>query len=87
MGIRTNIDLRDIDANRSQLIQQQLHDLEVEIQAELALASESGVEKVNWLEAQRQAILTLIEKKKIKRRRGGDIVSRKCNLFCQSSAL
>ncbi|KAL3797514.1 hypothetical protein HJC23_009878 [Cyclotella cryptica] len=65
LGIRTKqFDLREIDANRSYLIQQLLHELEAEIQAELALASEAGVEKVNWLEAQRQAILTLVESKK-----------------------
>lgn len=67
MGIRTKgqFDLRQIDENRSHLVQQLLHDTESEIQAELALANESGVEKVNWLEAQRQTILTLIETKKI----------------------
>lgn len=77
LGIRTDgqFDLRDVDANRSQLIRRRLHDLEGEIQAELTLASESGVEKVNWLEAQRQAILTLIEKKKIEgdEAGGGDV--------------
>ena len=67
LGIRTKgqFDLREIDANRSHLIQQLLNNVEAEIQAELAMASESGVEKVNWLEAQRQALLTLIETKKI----------------------
>jgi hypothetical protein len=71
LGIKTKgqFDLRAIDSNRSYLVQQQLHHIESEIQSELALSSESGVEKVNWLEAQRQAILKLIETKKIG---GGD---------------
>ena len=73
LGIRTKgqFDLREIDANRSHLIQQLLNGVETEIQAELAMASESGVEKVNWLEAQRQALLTLIETKKMNSE-GGD---------------
>jgi hypothetical protein len=67
LGIRTKgqFDLREIDANRAYLVQQLLHQIEGEIQQELTLASESGVEKVNWLEAQRQTILKLIETKKI----------------------
>lgn len=67
LGIRTKgaFDLRQIDANRSYLIQQLLQNMEAEIQAELATNNEAGVEKANWLEGQRQAMLNLIELKKL----------------------
>ena len=66
-----HFNLGDIDSNREHFIQQTLNQIEQEIDAELALASESGVERVNWLEAQRQALLTIVEEKK-KTSSGGD---------------
>ena len=65
LGIRTadgRFDLQELDANREYLIQQALSEIEEDIDRELSLANESGVERVNWLEAQRQALLTIIER-------------------------
>eukprot|EP00581_Thalassiosira_minuscula_P001397 CAMPEP_0183746690 /NCGR_PEP_ID=MMETSP0737-20130205/66886_1 /TAXON_ID=385413 /ORGANISM="Thalassiosira miniscula, Strain CCMP1093" /LENGTH=1250 /DNA_ID=CAMNT_0025982393 /DNA_START=67 /DNA_END=3820 /DNA_ORIENTATION=- len=57
-------DLQDIDNNRDHFIKQTLAEIELEIDSELALANESGVEKVNWLEAQRQALLAIMDEKR-----------------------
>ncbi|KAL7541186.1 hypothetical protein ACHAXR_012938 [Thalassiosira sp. AJA248-18] len=65
LGIHSveRFDLRDIDSNRDHFIQQTLIGIEQQIDDELALASESGVERVNWLESQRQALLAIVEAK------------------------
>mmetsp|Transcript_21876 Transcript_21876/g.47536 ORF Transcript_21876/g.47536 Transcript_21876/m.47536 type:complete len:1286 (-) Transcript_21876:286-4143(-) len=66
LGLRSadRFDLLEIDSNRDFLIQKTLKEIEEEIDCELALASESGVERVNWLEAQRQALLAIVDEKK-----------------------
>ena len=66
LGIHSmnEVDLQEIENSREYLIEQTLHEIEAAIESELAMVSESGVEKVNWLEAQRQALLALIEAKK-----------------------
>jgi len=64
--------LQDIDTNRDHFIQQTLNEIEQEIELELSLASESGVERVNWLEAQRQALLAIVDAKKRPDKGGGD---------------
>ena len=60
--------MQEIDTNREHLIEQTLHEIEADIESELAMAGESGVEQVNWLEAQRQALLSIVEAK----RKSGD---------------
>ncbi len=57
-------DLREIDAKREDLIQQALTNIEDEIEEELTHVDENGVDKVNWLETQRQALLAIAETKK-----------------------
>lgn len=57
-------DLREIEANREDLIQQALTDIEQEIEEELALVADAGVDQVNWLETQRQSLLAIAETKK-----------------------
>lgn len=65
LGIRQGqFDLRELDENREYFIRQTLNQIEAEIEAELSLANDSGVEKVNWLEAQRHTLLSLIDTKK-----------------------
>lgn len=56
--------MQDIENNRESLILQALAEVEAEIDYELSSASESGVETVNWLEAQRQSLLNFVEAKK-----------------------
>lgn len=46
------------------MILQALNEIEAEIDHELSSASKSDVETVNWLEAQRQSLLALVEAKK-----------------------
>lgn len=74
LGIHStdNFDLQDLDNNREILIQQTLQEIEAEIELEASLASQSGVEKINWLEAQRQTLLAIIEAKKRSDARGKD---------------
>jgi hypothetical protein len=57
-------DLREIDAKREDLFQQALTNIEDEIEEELTHVDENGVDKVNWLETQRQALLAIAETKK-----------------------
>ena len=66
LGIHSmdRVDLQVIDNDREYLIEQTLNEIESAIESELALVSETGVEKVNWLEAQRQALLAIMEAKK-----------------------
>ena len=59
-------DLREVDANREDLIQRALIEIEEEIEEELAVVEEAGVDQVNWLEAQRQALLAIAETNKSK---------------------
>ncbi len=62
--ITESFDLQETEDNRVVLIWQTLHQIEAEIELEASLAAESGVEKINWLEAQRQSLLAIIEAKK-----------------------
>jgi len=57
-------DLRDIDARRDDLIQQALNEIEEEIEEELAHVADGGVDQVNWLETQRQALIAIAEENK-----------------------
>jgi hypothetical protein len=59
-----DFDLQEIEDNREGLIRQTLQEIEAEIELEASSASESGVEKINWLEAQRQSLLAIVEAKK-----------------------
>ncbi len=56
--------MREIENNRESLILQALGEIEAEIDYELSSASESNVDKVNWLEAQRQSLLAFVEARK-----------------------
>ena len=58
-------DLQAADAASEHLLRQTLREVEAEIEQELQLAGDSGVEKVNWLEAQRQAILAVSERRSL----------------------
>ena len=66
LGIHSTnqFDLQEIENNRETLILQALNEIEAEIDYELSSASESGVETVNWLEAQRQSLLAFVEAKR-----------------------
>jgi len=57
-------DLQAADADIEHLLRRTLQEIEDEIEAELQMAGDSGVEKVNWLEAQRQSVLAVAEAKK-----------------------
>ena len=57
-------DLREVDTSREDLIQRAINEIEEEIEEELALVAEAGVDQVNWLETQRQALLAIAETKK-----------------------
>ena len=46
------------------MIQQALNEIEEDIEEELAIVAEAGVDQVNWLETQRQALLAIAEAKK-----------------------
>jgi len=59
-----SFDLREIDTRRSDLIQQALNEIEEEIEEELALVADGGVDQVNWLETQRQALIAIAEENK-----------------------
>lgn len=59
-------DLRDIDARRDDLIQQALNEIEEEIEEELTHVVDGGVDQVNWLESQRQALIAIAEESKSK---------------------
>lgn len=66
LGIQRSdhFDLLEIENNRESLILQALNEIEAEIDYELSSASESNVDKVNWLEAQRQSLLAFVEAKR-----------------------
>ena len=68
LGIHSTegFDLQELENNREQLIYQTLEEIEAEIEKEMSLSVEAGVEKVNWLEAQRQSLLSIIEEKKMR---------------------
>jgi len=57
-------DLQEVDNDREYLIEQTLNEIEAAIESALTMVNETGVEKVNWLEAQRQALLAVIEAKR-----------------------
>lgn len=68
LGIHSvdGFDLQTIDNNREVFIQQLLHEIEQIIELELGRADQAGVEKINWLEAQKQALLKIVEDSKKK---------------------
>ena len=57
-------DLQAADTDSEHLLRQTLQEIEAEIETELQMAGDSGVEKVNWLESQRQSVLAVAEAKK-----------------------
>ncbi|KAL7469949.1 hypothetical protein ACHAXS_010203 [Conticribra weissflogii] len=75
LGIRVagrQFDLLDVETNRERVLQEALDEIEGDIERELALANQTGVERVNWLEAQRQALLAVIERANAQKDSGED---------------